>query len=443
MRTAKKHATKNAARHHGRIHVHNVHHGHPHGEGLAWAVFAAALLVAAFSFAGAWYYSATPFAIIPAGTNYQMALAVASDGTANSTNYRLTIGSGDAAAGTSKSTSYVLLLGSQAYLGGDNEAPVCSISQSTGTPAIRSTVLLTASCTDDVNLEKVELATDESGTLQKVSKYGSPKSVSGANASVTFNWLNTAVGVGKAVTWKVFATDTSGNIGESTLLAFTVGAPPDTTPPALGVVSVNPAKPAAGAEATVSVQATDETGLAGASLIIGNVTAGSVSLTGKAATVNLSWTPEKTGTYNASIIVTDGAGNIAHTDVISVIVIIPVFTCDPAIRPNDTAGPCLEVDVGVRKQTATHYTCDTDTGQWVPKITQQSCALPTPSGPPVAFIALGLVALVIAIAAALYILYKRGKIKLPPWLTDILDKLKMPKPGNAPAPAPEVPETTE
>jgi len=384
----------------------------PHARhGLVWAIFVAAALLATVAFIDAVYLATVPYAVI-GSTGYGMQLTAAGNGVATSTSYRLGMSFGEAAAGQATSTGYSVVLGSMAYLGGDSEAPKCTLSQSTGTPALGAAVTLTAACTDDVGLSKIELATDENGNMTRTTLYGSPAVASGTSFSTSFRWLNPATPVDRTVSWKVFATDTSYNEGGSSTLAFTVGAEPDTVKPRIGSIIINPPSPSVGTSASISAEATDNNGLAAATLMVNGIAASTVSLNGKAATPQFTWTPAQTGTYKLKVSVTDGAGNTADSNEAIAGVGVPVVQCTSA-KPADTEGPCTDDGNGKQQKSVTTWSCNTDNGQWKSTLSLQDCA--TGGNQSADFIAIGLVAVAVAAGAGYYILKirKKGGPELP------------------------------
>ncbi|MFH0829579.1 MAG: LPXTG cell wall anchor domain-containing protein [Candidatus Aenigmatarchaeota archaeon] len=379
--------------------------------GILWAVFVSATIIGAIAFIDAAYLSSVPYAVM-GSTGYGMQLAAAGSGMATSTSYRLGMSFGEAAAGQATSTGYSVVLGSMAYLGGDSDAPKCTLSQSTGTPALGAAVILTAACTDDVGLSKIELATDENGNMTRTGLYGSPAAASGTSFSTDFRWLNPATPVGRTVSWKVFATDTSYNEGGSSTLAFTVGAEPDTVKPRIGSIIINPPSPSVGTSTGISAEATDNNGLAAATLTVNGIATSAVSLSGKAANPQFTWTPAQTGTYRLKISVTDGAGNTADSNEAIVGVGVPVVQCTSA-KPADTEGPCTDDGNGKQQKSVTTWSCNTENGQWKSTLSLQDCA--TGGNQSADFTAIGLVAAAVAAGAGYYILKirKKGGPELP------------------------------
>jgi hypothetical protein len=350
---------------------------------------------------------------MPEGVSYGLAMVPSSGGSATSDSVSVTTSFGDSAIGESTSDSYSMALGAMAFLGGDSSAPSCTIKQSTGTPAEGATVTFTANCSDDTELKEITLYTDESGTMTMATNYGSPVVASGTAQTVTFDWKNAAIAQDTTVTWKVIATDTSGNEGESTTLAFTVGAAPDTTPPEAGKPAAVPASPTEGAEVTVTSDLTDDKGLASADLLVNGNVEGVTEISGTSATAEFSWVAGEAGTYELTVSVTDAAGNTAESDALVVTVGAGTGNCDPDTRPNDIPGTCQD---GL--QTKTTYVCDASTNEWKAVEKMEQCTA-APSS--IAFIAIGIVAAVIAAAAALYIVKfrkptakKKGKVPEPP-----------------------------
>jgi hypothetical protein len=315
---------------------------------------------------------------------------------------------------------YSLTLGAMGFLSGDSTAPVCTITQGTGTPGKGIANTLTATCTDDTELAQITLYTDEGGTMAASSTYGSPAAATGTEKSATFEWNNPQITIGQTITWKVSATDTSGNVGESATLAFTVGAVADTFKPTVGVPTATPAMPKEGETVTITAQVSDDTALATANLLVGTSITGSAPVTGKSATASFTWTAGKAGTYTIKVKATDAAGNTADSPPLTVTVVPPgAVACDQATKPADVLGDCVD-----GFQTKTTYICDSATGTWKPSESQQTCA----PAPPIAFIAVGLVALAIALAAAVYIVKKKKPEMLAKLKTGKGDKGKKVQP---------------
>jgi hypothetical protein len=365
---------------------------------LAYTVFAVALAIGITAFYDAAYY--TGMVVLPTGTNYIMAVSDGSGGTGSSTNYKMAVSTGEASTGTGTSTSYSLTLGAMAFLGGDATVPTCTISQSTGTPAEGAEVSLTASCSDDTALQEIAFHTDESGTMAKSAATGAVIATTDATKTVGFAWKNAAVKSGTTVTWKIVATDSSGNTGESSTLAFTVGAAPDSTKPTAGKPTVAPTSPMVGSESAVTAALTDDNALASASLKVNGNPVSTATVTGKTATASFKWTPATAGTYSLTVVATDGAGNTAESDAL----VVSAITGEcKAEKPADVLGDCNN-----GFQTKSTYVCDAATGTWKAMQAEQACNAPTP----IAFIAVGVVALAIALGAALYILKnKKAAVK--------------------------------
>lgn len=293
------------------------------------------------------------------------------------------------------SPNYVMTLGAIVFTAGDTTAPTCTIAESTGTPPEGAMVTLTASCSDDTELSKITLYTDESGTLTAINSYGSPASVSGNTKNVSFVWNNPAIKKDTTVLWKVVATDSSGNEGDSATLAFTVGAAPDMTKPVVDKPTASLASPSAGAKVTISAQTSDDRNLASASLSVNGNVVDSTTITGTAATASFEWVPTQAGTYSIKVLATDSAGNTAESEALSLDVLGGACQSE---KPADVLGDCIN-----GYQTVTTYVCDPTTGTWKPLMTEQACT----AAPPIAFVAVGVVALAVALGSALYVLKTR------------------------------------
>ncbi|MEM5814349.1 MAG: hypothetical protein QXD77_00855 [Candidatus Aenigmatarchaeota archaeon] len=364
---------------------------------LACTVFVVALAIGFVAFYDAGYY-ATGYAVIAEAPHFIVTAADASGGTASSTNFKLDVSMGEATVGKGTSASFSLTLGAMAYLSGDSTPPACTIKQSTGTPAEGATVTLTASCSDDTELKEIALYTDESGTMLKITDYGSPAAVSGAKANTTFLWQNAAIEEGTTVAWKAVATDTSGNEGESTSLAFTVGAAADTAKPTASKPVASPTSPQEGGTVTIISQLSDNMALASADLLVNGNVVDTAAVEGKTATATLKWMAGKAGTYAIKVSATDAAGNTAESSELVLTVVAGGCAGD---RPADILGDCTE-----GFQSKTTYICDPSTRTWKPLAIEEPCEAPAS---PVAFIAVGVVALAVAAGAAVYIL----KVKKP------------------------------
>ncbi len=372
----------------------------PAKRAMAYAVFAIALAISMTAFYDAGYYS-TGFAVVATAPSYIATVADASGGPASSNSFKMDVSMGEPVVGNGKSTNFGLTLGAMAFLGGDAMPPKCTIRQSTGAPARGAEVTLTTTCTDDIELKEIALYTDESGTMKKTTSYGSPAAATGTAKTVTFKWKNQAVTTNTTVTWKVIATDSSGNDGESTTLAFTVGGVPDTTKPVAGKPAASPTSPTEGTDVTVTSQLTDNKELAGADLLVNGEVVDSATVSGTSEKAEFAWTPPKAGTYTIKVAATDGAGNSAESAGLVLTVKAAVTGCKTE-KPAEVLGECKD---GI--QTKTAYVCDAATKTWKPLETTGECEAPSS----VAFIALGIVALAVAAGAAYYLI-KTGKIKI-------------------------------
>ncbi len=82
-------------------------------------------------------------------------------------------------------------------------------------------VLLYVYLTDNINLSHAILATDETGTWENKTIYGSPMTLSGTGSWANFTWQNPGVS-GKDVSWRIYFNDTSGNENVTNLMTFTI-----------------------------------------------------------------------------------------------------------------------------------------------------------------------------------------------------------------------------
>ncbi len=198
---------------------------------------------------------------------------------------------------------------------------------------------------------------------------------------VQYEFDTTGIPDNTTVTWKSFAEDDAGNIGESSELSFTVTGGPaqpapanitnitevkpvepgaDTTKPTASEIILLPATIDPGMEALIRVRATDDSELRSAVLNVDGEEVDSITLTGIRSTVDFSWKPAKAGEYELEVTVKDAAGNSQ-----SVKKTVKVGEVEEEKEPLDTT----------------------------------------------AFVALGSVLLVIAVVVIVYILKKKGILK--------------------------------
>jgi hypothetical protein len=100
--------------------------------------------------------------------------------------------------------------------------------QSSATPAAGSSVDLFAEGKDAIALRYATLATDETGTWEKKTAYGSPMSMGDVADTWTlssFTWSNPAIPEGNTVSWKIYYEDASGNEIVTDVMSFTLQTP--------------------------------------------------------------------------------------------------------------------------------------------------------------------------------------------------------------------------
>ena len=103
----------------------------------------------------------------------------------------------------------------------DTQPPITNDTrQSLDRPIPGAVVTLSARWTDNGQLIKAILETDEEGSL--VNRTTVP--LNGSEALASFSWQNTAVQAGTTVRWRIYAMDAAGNVGASPKLSFTVKA---------------------------------------------------------------------------------------------------------------------------------------------------------------------------------------------------------------------------
>jgi hypothetical protein len=121
--------------------------------------------------------------------------------------------------------------------GFDTEPPRwVNANSSTQTPTAGSSLVLDANWTDNVALDKAVLSTNETGSFVNYTAfYGSPSSMSGTSFESSFTWLNSSLGAGDVIAWRIYANDTSGNQNVTPINTFTIQpAPPPPPAPAGG-----------------------------------------------------------------------------------------------------------------------------------------------------------------------------------------------------------------
>ena len=111
----------------------------------------------------------------------------------------------------------------------DTSAPVPSDEQENSTdPVPGEGILLSVFWTDDEGLDTAILETNESGVWENKSVYDSSQALIGVEDWSNFTWMNSSVTEGTVVGWRVWANDTGGNWGVSSIRTFTIG---DNVPP--------------------------------------------------------------------------------------------------------------------------------------------------------------------------------------------------------------------
>ncbi|MCK4491203.1 MAG: hypothetical protein KAU03_01165, partial [Candidatus Altiarchaeales archaeon] len=94
--------------------------------------------------------------------------------------------------------------------------------QYTGVVHRGGTIKLSAYWTDNIRLSKSLLATNETGTWENKTSYGSPKNLTGASGWSNFTWSNSSTAPGTKVAWRIYANDTTGNTNHTDVMSFTV-----------------------------------------------------------------------------------------------------------------------------------------------------------------------------------------------------------------------------
>lgn len=95
----------------------------------------------------------------------------------------------------------------------DVDSPISSnVGMNNSVPRVGSSVILYAYWMDNIELDTAMLETNESGVWANKTLYGSPISLSGDFGWSNFTWVNSTVTVGTVVGWRVWTTDTRGNL---------------------------------------------------------------------------------------------------------------------------------------------------------------------------------------------------------------------------------------
>ncbi|MFH0961956.1 MAG: VCBS repeat-containing protein [archaeon] len=114
----------------------------------------------------------------------------------------------------------------------DSSEPVFgSYFENDSAPPVGGTVGLFAYWTDNFNLSEAKLETNETGTYQNKTTYGSPLIFFGAGNWSNFTWRNTSVVSGTKINWRIWAKDASGNWNVTPYESFLVFSGVDSTPP--------------------------------------------------------------------------------------------------------------------------------------------------------------------------------------------------------------------
>ncbi len=375
--------------------------GHPAKRGIIFSVLFLAAAMSLIFFYDAWYYS-TGFAVTMPGTGTGAVDGLLGDGMIE----RINVTDDDDSIRIQEFNP-------------DPEPPACALSQSTGSPVKGQEVVLAATCTDNEGLKSISFMVSETNIIEKAGKFVSQKNVSGKSATVAYSWLNPNIKENATVRWRVVAEDTNNNTFRSAPMAFTVGGSiRDTAVPSVGSIKLSSENPRAGEKISVEVQATDEGGLSGASLLVDGVVASTVELEGKSAVARFEWTPMKQRAYELLVKFTDSSGNSAESEKRGVSV--SGKTCDQSDIPQDFRGGCVPTESGAGERTIITYMCNSETGKWDKDLQKAGCELPK-SELPTVFIAAGIAAAVIAGAAALFLLRgrkqkpKTGKKEEPQW----------------------------
>lgn len=96
--------------------------------------------------------------------------------------------------------------------------------QNDSSPIQGDAVKLAAQGSDNLNLSHAVLATNETGTWQNTTAYGSPQQVyvGGEAVWTNFTWSNASLNAGTAVGWRIWYNDTAGNVNGTDILTFTL-----------------------------------------------------------------------------------------------------------------------------------------------------------------------------------------------------------------------------
>ncbi|RLG01856.1 hypothetical protein DRN58_00840 [Thermococci archaeon] len=84
------------------------------------------------------------------------------------------------------------------------------------------TIKLSAYWTDNIELSRALLETNETGTWENKTSYESPQDLTGTSDWSNFTWSNSSITPGTKVGWRIYANDTTGNINQTNVMSFTV-----------------------------------------------------------------------------------------------------------------------------------------------------------------------------------------------------------------------------
>jgi hypothetical protein len=83
-------------------------------------------------------------------------------------------------------------------------------------------ILLSTYWTDNLQLAKARLSTNETGGWANKTTYGSPMVLSGTSAWSNFSWSNSSLGLGTLVGWRIYSNDTSTNLNRTNVMSFRI-----------------------------------------------------------------------------------------------------------------------------------------------------------------------------------------------------------------------------
>jgi len=92
----------------------------------------------------------------------------------------------------------------------DNPPTLSNVGQNKTATTPDRTIKLYALCADDFGLAQAILQTNETGTWENKTTYGSPKTLSGTSASANFTWQNASVLLNTSVGWGIKCIDSKG-----------------------------------------------------------------------------------------------------------------------------------------------------------------------------------------------------------------------------------------